>query len=368
MNPKNILPELKKAVKYRNLFTLALDVILHKLLINTYPGDYFKFEFYKNEKSLEEKSRYVSQHGSMYYPHGNNLLKYNVIFINKYIQKAILRHFQLPTTTLITTIGKKLEISDRVSLNRFLDIFEKDIVIKPVYGTHGSGFLSLSRKGDILFAGKKTYSKDDVWKHLSPEFNKKGYIVEDKIVNPDSIRAIHPESLNTFRFIMIKTMDGRWHNASCYIKFGVGGSQVDNVTSGGVSAQVDTNGRTFSANHKLTGKSITHHPDTGHPLINIRIEGYKEAVELAHEACRKFGFMGSLGLDIASSIDGPVIVEANAWWGDSQKQFGKGIITNELAKGLKKRNCFTPWDKALMNPWMSRRPWSNSKNRPGSKV
>lgn len=358
MNRKKIISELKKAVLHRNIFSLSADMVFHKLVINTHPRDYFKFEFYKKGKSLEEKSRYISLRGSRYFPYGNNPLKYNNIFTNKYIQKSILKHFKLPVADLITTIGKQLEISDQESLNHFLDTFKTDIVIKPINGTHGTGFLSLSRKDKHLVAGKQIYTKDDVWKQLGQGFAR-GYIVEEKLINSEAIRLIHPESLNTFRFQMIKTDDGRWHNAACAMKFGTGDSQVDNAIAGGIVAEVDTNGKILSAYHYLSVKPVTHHPDSGRPLVGIHLEGYPEAAQLALEASRKFNFMGSIGWDIAPSVNGPIIVEANAWSGDPQKQIGKGLISDELARGLKKRHLFSSWDKTKMHPFMNKRSWIN---------
>ena len=337
---------------HRGIFSLGVDILIHKLLINTDPRDYFKFEFYKKGKSLEEKSRYISLRGSKYFPHGNNPLKYNRVFTNKYIQKAIFQHFALPTPALIATIGENLEICSQNQLNTFLDAMQSDIAIKQISGTHGSGFLSLSRKGGALVAGNTIYSKDDVWGHVSRNF-KKGYIVEEKIINLESIRAIHPASLNTYRFTFIKTRDGQWHETVCVIKFGTGGNLVDNASVGGIIGEVGADGITVSAQDYLSAKPVTHHPDTGHPLVGIALEGYRLAHELAWEATHKFDFMGSIGWDIASASKGPVIMEANAWWGDPQKQFGKGIITDQLAKGLKKNHVFSRWDKTRMHPGIS---------------
>jgi hypothetical protein len=352
---EKLIGELNRASRHKGLFSITRDMILHKVLINSDPRDYFKYEFYKNGKSLEEKSRYISpHHGSRYYPHGNNLLKFNKIFTDKYIEKAILEYFNLPVAKLLTTIGNRLEISDQNQLSMFLDAMENDIVIKPISGTHGSGFLLLSRKGGELFVGKKKYSNQDVWNHVSMGL-RRGFIVEEKIINTEGIRAVHPASLNTFRFIMIKTDDGKWHRAACVIKFGTGESQVDNVSAGGVIAEIDHVGKTVYAHDVKGRKPIKQHPDSGLPLVGLELEGYHEASALAMEASRKFDFMGSIGWDIAASVSGPIIVEGNAWWGVNAVQLRRGLITDELAKGLKKRNMLTRWDKNRMSPWMGKR-------------
>ena len=123
---KRIISYIKTARPHKSLFPLILDIILHKIAINTNPRDYFKYEFYQDKRGFEEKGRYVSTNGSRYFPYGKNPLKYNLIFTNKYVQKAILQHFRLPTPGLITTIGEKKELSDQKQLNSFLDAIEKE--------------------------------------------------------------------------------------------------------------------------------------------------------------------------------------------------------------------------------------------------
>ena len=258
----------------------------------------------------------------------------------------------LPIAELTTTIGKGLEISNLEKLKSFLDALKGEIVIKPISGTHGSGFFTLACKGGTLFSGNGACTIQDVWNHVSDNFEK-GYLAEEKITNIGSIRVVHPSSLNTFRFTTIKTFDGKWHNASCTIKFGTGKSQVDNAAAGGVVAEVDTCGKTIAAYDFLLAKPITHHPDSGYPLVGINLEGYQEAAQLAMESSRKFHFMGSIGWDIAPSEKGPIIIEGNAWWGITSKQLSQGIITDELAEGLKKRNLFSRWDKTRMHPRFS---------------
>jgi hypothetical protein len=338
-----------KASYYKGICSLVIDVILHKLLINTDPRDYFKFEFYKNEKSFKEKGRYVSLLGSRYFPHGNNCLKFNKIFTNKYIQKAILQYLELPTPKMVTTIGKNNEISNKSQMNSFLKSLDLDIVIKPIMGTHGKGFLSITKKGKRYYSDCNLYTKDMIWNHIKSGFVK-GYIVEEKIINIESLRSINASSLNTYRIIMIKTKDGKWHNACSFLKFGKDGCQVDNLSAGGIMAEVDDDGKTICAYDYITLKPITKHPNSFIDLVGIELEDYKEVKKLAFKASKKFNFMGSIGWDIASTVRGPIIIEANAWWGEPQNCLKRGIITEEIAKGLKTRTIFSTWDKTKMYP------------------
>lgn len=163
---KKVIGKLKTAALYKNIFILFFDILRHKLLINTHPKDYFKFEFYKTGKTLREKARFVSRRGCMYYPYQNNPIKYNNLFTNKYIQKKILEYLELPTAKLITTIGLGWEINSRERLYAFLDSLETDVVFKPISGTHGQGFMSISRSAAAFISEGKPYSKDMLYQRL----------------------------------------------------------------------------------------------------------------------------------------------------------------------------------------------------------
>lgn len=350
------LKKAKKAHHHKGVVNLTIDIILHKLIINTDPRDYFKYEFYKNEKNFKEKSRYISLLGSRYFPHGNNPLKYNALFTNKYIQKAIFQYLELPTAKMVATIGNKFEIRNQSQLGSFLDSLDIDIVIKPISGTHGKGLLTITKRGDSYFCGSKLYTKKMIWNKLREGFEK-GYIVEKKISNTEKLNAINSSSLNTYRIVMIKTKDNKWHNACSFIKFGKDGRQVDNLSAGGIMAEVNCDGKTVCAYDYLKAKKITKHPDSLCELVDIELEDFKEAEKLAFDASEKLHFMGSIGWDIASTDKGPIIIEANAWWGEPQEFLGRGIITDEIAKGLTKRTFLSHWDKKMMYPGFYKDPF-----------
>jgi hypothetical protein len=346
-----IQSKLQDARRHRGVAGIMLDLVWHKLRANIDPRDYFKYEFYKPGKRMEEKSRYVSFHGSRYFPYENNPLKYNFIFTNKDIQKEFLRYLELPTPELLTFIGEHKEISTKDQLAAFLRSVAAPIVIKPISGTQGQGFLSLERDGNALLAGDRACSVEDVWAHISrdPRNFKKGFLVEEKVVNHPSIRSLYPHALNTYRIVTIKTSDGQWHNPCGYLRLGRDGRQVDN---GQIHIFADSSARSAIAYDHIELRSVTRHPDTRCPLVGIQLEGCGEAIELALRASEKLFFMGTLGWDIAIAENGPLILEVNAWWGNVAPQvaMGRGVISDALVHGLKRRGPFSRWDKLGMNP------------------
>jgi hypothetical protein len=346
------LTRVREAARFRSVPQQIVDLVTHKLRLNIAPYDYYAFEFYKGDKSWDEKKRYVGRHGSAYWPFENNPLRFNPLFTHKYIEKLLLKGADLPTARLLATIGENGDIRSREALDEFLRDLPHDVVMKPVSGTHGKKVLVLSRSGNGLRAGGKPCNMEEIWQHVHDDLSR-GFLIEEKLTNTPEIAALYPSSLNTFRVVTIKTLDKRWCLAAAYLRVGAGGNVVDNIAAGGILVRVDADGRTCSAHHH--GRSIVQHPDTGAPLVGLQLAGYPSACVLALEASRKLGFVGTIGWDIAATERGPVIVEANLWWTPSFQAALGGAITDELAVALRKRTPFERWDRSMMHPKFDQR-------------
>lgn len=347
------LTRIREAARFRSVPQQIFDLFTHKLRLDIAPYDYYAFEFYKSGKTWDEKSRYVRGHGSVYWPFANNALRYNPLFTNKYIAKLLLQGARLPTARLLAIVGDNGDIRGREDLDEFLRRLSHDVVVKPVSGTHGKKVLVVSRSCENdLRAGGKLCTEQDVWDHVRADLER-GFLVEERLTNTPEIAALYPSSLNTFRVVTIKTLDKRWCLAAAYLRVGAGGNVVDNIAAGGILVRVDADGRTCSAHRN--GRSLEVHPDSGTPLVGVRLAGYRPACDLALEASRKLGFVGTIGWDIAATDSGPVIVEANLWWTPSFQAALGGAISDELAASLPKRTPFERWDRSMMHPRFDQR-------------
>jgi len=340
---------MKKAAPYKNVFFQILDIVLTKIRVNISPSEYYFYEFYKGNKTWEEKGRYIGLDGSLYWPFELNRLKYNVILTNKYVQKNLLLGFGLPTPRLITTVGHHFEIESFEELQKFLAGCHQDIVIKPISSTGGHRLLALTyRDKNFLMAGEE-YSPEKIWHHMEPQL-KKGFLVEEKISNNDQLGSLYPHSLNCFRVVTIKLQNQPWNIITWGLKLGQGKSVVDNIGAGGIFVLLDENGRTEMAFPKGYEQELTHHPDTGAPLVGIQLDGAEAVKALALEASRKFGFLGTIGWDIGLSEKGPVIIEGNNLWGPMDQKVRGGYITEEIARGLRRHPFLSRWDRTRMFP------------------
>lgn len=327
------------------------DLLVHKIRINTDPFDYYRFEFYKGGKTWEEKSRYVGKGGSRYYPYENNSVRYMSLFNNKLVTKAVLAGPGLPQPELLATIGEDYEIKSREQFSSFLDAADRDLVMKPLGDSGGRGVLVLGHDRGTWRVGGEACTPEEVWERIRGGL-KTGYLAEERVRNTDQIAALYPHSLNTIHVVTIKTADGRWHAAHVGMRVGRGGKAVDNIGAGGILVWINEAGTTFQAYDFARSQPVTHHPDTGAPLIGVTVAGYPDAVDLGLRASERFGFMGIIGWDIALTDRGRLIVEGNSYPDAHFWQMGSagGWITDEMARGLKQRRPFTRWDKTRIYP------------------
>jgi hypothetical protein len=79
---------------------------------------------------------------------------------------------------------------------------------------------------------------------------------------------------------------------------------------------------------------VTRHPDTGVLLDGHRLPGLADATAMACAFHREIGGLHTIGWDLALTGGGPMIVEANAHWGEGihltvESGFGRRLLDLE---------------------------------------
>ena len=325
------------------------DLVLHKIKINTHWEDYYRFEFYRNDKSWQEKSLYIGELGSRYWPWEGNSRKFDSLFVRKSLQKSVAIAHDLPTPRLLMKVGKYYPINSKRAFVDELQKLSGSFILKVDGGMQGSAIHLFEKVGGALRHDGRHVSVDELWdrfeKNLDP-----GYIIEERVPNHPDIEKIYPDALNTLRLVTIRTRDGKVHLMHPFIKFGRGGSHVDNLKAGGLFALIGDDGRLGQLVEE-SGKRYDRHPDTDEAITGTKIPYFEEACELALKASGVFGFMATIGWDIGITPDGPVIIEGNTRWACDayQDQFG-AYLNEEVAAGLIPRQWWTPWDKTHIYP------------------
>lgn len=139
-------------------------------------------------------------------------------------------------------------------------------------------------------------------------------ILEDNIEQHPALKKLYPNAVNSMRFITVLDKDGEPHLLYIVQKMGLGGSIIDNNC---LFTPVDpeTGIMKYPAHSGDTLKGIIYeeHPDT-----HVKIQGYqipfvKEAVKMVLEAAKVTPQIRYVGWDVATTPNGPAIIEGNTY-------------------------------------------------------
>ena len=184
---------------------------------------------------------------------------------------------------------------------RLLAVHGKDVFVKPTRGSYGEGAFvhEMSRPVDYLFE-----SFTDV-------------LVQPVITQHESIKVLHPHSLNTVRIDTL-LYNGKCINNAAVLKVGVDEMVVDNLKAGSLVAGIDMEtGRLFPRamqRAKFSSAECDRHPNTGVPFESVTIPYWRDVIDLTREAANTLPKLRTLGWDVAITPTGPLLVEVNINW------------------------------------------------------
>ena len=169
------------------------------------------------------------------------------------------------------------------------------------------------------------------------EMNPKGFIVEELIKQDESLSKLHPTSINTLRINTVNfgtTVDIKW---PC-LRIGRGGSIVDNAGAGGVFGAIDEQTGVIIKVSDEFHHTFEEHPDTGIPLVGLKVPKWKEACILAKRLAEALPGCRFIGWDFALTDKGWAMVEGNH----------SPLLIWQIAAGLGIRNDFLRMKRRLL--------------------
>ena len=138
---------------------------------------------------------------------------------------------------------------------------------------------------------------------------KRQFLVEEFLVQHETMATLSPSSVNTLRVITF--FDGtRVHILARVLKMGNGGD-VDNFSHGGMYTMLDERGVARHPAFDGTGATFPRHPLTGVDIVDFAVPLYEEVLTLVEEVARVVPQIPYVGWDIAITPDGPVVIEGN---------------------------------------------------------
>ena len=164
------------------------------------------------------------------------------------------------------------------------------------------------------------------------------FVMQERLVCHESIRAIYAGSVNTFRLISYRWKDDILFLPSI-MRIGRGGNHVDNAHAGGVFIAVDDDGTLHRQAFSEFRETFERHPDTGLVYEGHRIPPFpavKEAARRMHEIVPQ---LGVVNWDFTIDRTGePVLIEANIAGGSvwlCEIAHGRGAFGENTAEVLR---------------------------------
>jgi alpha-L-glutamate ligase-like protein len=265
----------------------------------------------------------------------------NVDFINRYNErklfplvdnklktKLLAQEYDVPTPALKFVVREQHEISH---IERELADLES-FALKPAKGSGGKGILVITgRKGDqFIRSSGALMDIVDIRRHMSNIlaglYSLGGTadvaIIEDLIAFDDCFEGYSYEGVPDIRIIVF-----RGYPVMAMLRLATAASDGKaNLHQGavGVGLALDT-GRCINA--AQFGRPIKLHPDTGRPLSDIKIAGWRDILLLSSQ-CYEMTSLGYIGTDIVlDKFAGPQLLELNARPGLAiQITNGRGLL------------------------------------------
>lgn len=297
---------------------------------------YFTYGFDRREMTREKMETYLVPYTSFllqldrlnfqnpYYDDFLGRMTCRVINHDKFYFYLFLSRLGFPTPTVYCYVkgGQVLYADGRFNIDKsqsvreqLCHLFSNDLeaFVKPADGKLGLGaFKLVIRNTQIEINGEASNMDELVERVVSADS-----LVQELIVQDETISALCPSSINTIRLQTVMDRNGNVIPFGPGLRIGRVGSYVDNWAKGGVFVGIDSQtGRLKDIGilKPQYGTKVHEHPDTHVVFHDYPIPYYKEAERMAVTLHKMMYRSHSIGWDIAVTSNGPVVVEGNDRW------------------------------------------------------
>ncbi len=269
---------------------LYFDLIRSFLVHGSTVSDYFDYRFW--EKSyIAKKNSMTARRNNRFYASMNERLARHKLNYKSTFNKEFDEYLRRPWISIPE--------ADVETFQRFVQDNEA-VFVKRCHLGGGVGIRKLHA------------SEVSDYAELYQELCQQGeWVVEGCVVQHEIMATIHPHSLNTCRVITFFD-EKDVYVVGAALRFGSGGSVIDNHTAGGMTALVDVEtGVVCSSGTSTWDRNIVRHPDTGVILPGFQIPYWKEAIATVKEAAASLQGIHYVGWDVGFTPDGVCLIEAN---------------------------------------------------------
>lgn len=288
-----------------------------------FPDTYFRFGMFMNDfGDFERMKTFIPQQAYAKITTDKDL-RYHILVDDKILFHNIMKMYGIPVPEryfvyMDDTFRRDGEIITDQKVDEIISsITCERIFIKRFRGGAASGITIAVRKED-------GYYTDD-GKRLSvamirDTYSGNNYIFEKQLVQDKALAALNPDTVNTCRVLTYKDKV-----VSCSVRVGRKGSFVDNAAKGGIVLSLDLeSGRIEEYGlREYDLKKYYEHPDSKIKFKDYEVPMWPAVKELVEKTIQLIPYYKSVGFDVATTEDGPVIIEINSGTGVYASQMGK---------------------------------------------
>lgn len=291
---------------------------------HAFPDTYFRFGMFLNDYiDIERMKSYIPQ--DAYYRFSKDELpKYHVLIDDKIIFHDLMTHYGLPVPTRYFTFrGGEFRNGAELMTNEEVDaviqaIDDERIFVKRFTGGAASGVSIFTKieKGKYVDADNELVSAS----MIRQKFVGQDFFFEKQLNQEPILSQFNPDTVNTIRVLTYKNKV-----VSAAVRFGGKGSFVDNTAKGGVAVSLDIH-TGILGNYGMREYDLNHyieHPDSHIKFAETKVTQWPEVKKLVEKTMKYLPYYNSVGFDVATTNDGPVIIEINTGAGIYLSQMGK---------------------------------------------
>jgi len=286
------------------------DLLYIFFVLRYFPDNYSKCRLF--EKPRQEWAFY---YGSNYNPFQRGKLfnmlqppEFQIIFEDKEVCQRICEGLSIQVPEMVGTLNPGVPLLPQ--LESILSSQPNgEFFVKPSDGSGGSGVYKVTKSGKSLSVSGKKLTDDQ---SVVPQDAR--FIIQSRVEQHELMSNVHPGSLNSIRIITLLTKDDTPIVISALARFGSGSAEIDNWSAGGIAVGVDCQkGYLFKTGFDKNGTAFLSHPDSYISFDGFQIPTWPQVKDFSCRVQTSFPFFRLLGLDVAISPNGPVLIEINAY-------------------------------------------------------
>ena len=161
-------------------------------------------------------------------------------------------------------------------------------------------------------------------------------VVQSALKQHSTLSSINSSSVNTIRVLSFLDKEGNVRIISAILRIGVGGSKVDNASSGGITCGITDDGKLKKYAFSAKGDKFDCHPDSGISFEGIEIPQFTEIRRIVERTHLRFSHFRLLSWDFAVSENNePVLIEVNLHYGELDfHQLNNGPLFGENTREI----------------------------------